>query len=331
MDSKLVECVGLWLAEGDNKTKSEITFTNNCPDLIKLFYYSVILKYKGRPRIYTYSPSRLAKFELGNCKIKQYRDIRANKPYHILRLASVSATHDWRNIVVSALSNSKFYPHILRGFFAGEGSVKFGSHNSRTLLVAQKQPKIFINKILHNLGISHTFAANRRSYVITGKWNWDIFAKYRLADLHPIKKEKFWKIYGEFTEDHYPALQLKNQVFEKLKRPLTACELAGIFNRSQARICDVLMELKKENKLKNFRIGSKDYWTRTNIILISKVKANYLKLLAKGFKRTSDFSNCLDVDWKSANRRLKELEKLGLVKFNTSGWQAIAKTNVRVI
>ncbi|MCX6774741.1 MAG: hypothetical protein NTY99_01475 [DPANN group archaeon] len=331
MNIKLAECIGLWLAEGDNKTKSEITFTNNCPDLIKLFYYNCICKYDGRPRIYTYSSSKFAKFKLENCKIKQYRDIRANKPYHILRLASVGAICDWRNTVISALNNSNFYPHILRGFFAGEGSVKFGSHNNRTLLVAQKQPKIFINKILHNLGISHTFSINKRSYVITGKWNWDIFAKYKLADLHPIKKEKFWKIYGEFKEEHYPALQLKNQVLEKLKRQLTARELAEIFNRSQARICDVLMELKKENKIKNFRVGSKDYWTRTNVILISVVKANYLKLLAKGFKRTSDFSNDLNVDWKSANRRLKELEKLGLVKSNNDGWQAIAKTNVRVI
>jgi predicted transcriptional regulator len=246
-------------------------------------------------------------------------------------LASVSATRDWRNIVISALNNSNFYPHILRGFFAGEGSVKFGSHNNRTLLVAQKQPKIFINKILHNLGISHTFSINNRSYVITGKWNWDIFAKYRLADLHPIKREKFWKIYKEFKEEHYPALQLKNQVLEKLKKPLTACELADIFNRSQARICDVLMELKKENKIKNFRIGSKDYWTNQNIAIVSKIKAKYLQLLTEGFTKTSEFAKKLAVDWKSANRRLKELEKLRLVRFDVNGWRAIAKTNVVVI
>ena len=32
--SEIAECVGLWLAEGDNKTRMEITFTNNCLFLI---------------------------------------------------------------------------------------------------------------------------------------------------------------------------------------------------------------------------------------------------------------------------------------------------------
>ena len=29
---KLAECIGLWLAEGDSKTNSELTITNNCYD-----------------------------------------------------------------------------------------------------------------------------------------------------------------------------------------------------------------------------------------------------------------------------------------------------------
>ena len=33
----IAKCVGLWLAEGDNKTISEITFTNSQPELIILF------------------------------------------------------------------------------------------------------------------------------------------------------------------------------------------------------------------------------------------------------------------------------------------------------
>ena len=39
MNKQISECVGLWLAEGDNKTISEITFTNNCIELI-LFFHS---------------------------------------------------------------------------------------------------------------------------------------------------------------------------------------------------------------------------------------------------------------------------------------------------
>ena len=57
---QLAECAGLWLAEGDNKTNSEITFTNNCLELI-LFFRQVIEEiYKGsnKPRLYIYSPNK---------------------------------------------------------------------------------------------------------------------------------------------------------------------------------------------------------------------------------------------------------------------------------
>ena len=37
-EKQIAECVGLWLAEGSTTSKSEITFTNNCLDLIDLFH-----------------------------------------------------------------------------------------------------------------------------------------------------------------------------------------------------------------------------------------------------------------------------------------------------
>jgi len=49
---ELVECVGLWLAEGDNKTNQEITFTNNCLELILFFQENISNVYfgKNKPR-----------------------------------------------------------------------------------------------------------------------------------------------------------------------------------------------------------------------------------------------------------------------------------------
>jgi len=35
------QCVGLWLAEGDNTTNAEITFTNNSWELI-LYFHSIM-------------------------------------------------------------------------------------------------------------------------------------------------------------------------------------------------------------------------------------------------------------------------------------------------
>ena len=37
---EIAECVGLWLAEGDNKTTAEVTFTNNCFELINILVIS---------------------------------------------------------------------------------------------------------------------------------------------------------------------------------------------------------------------------------------------------------------------------------------------------
>ena len=52
------KCVGLWLAEGDTKTKREITFTNNCNLLIEFFsttIENIFRNYRFHPRIYIYS------------------------------------------------------------------------------------------------------------------------------------------------------------------------------------------------------------------------------------------------------------------------------------
>ena len=40
-NKKIAECVGLWLAEGDNKSNREITFTNNEFSLIELFHKTI--------------------------------------------------------------------------------------------------------------------------------------------------------------------------------------------------------------------------------------------------------------------------------------------------
>ena len=44
---ELAECVGLWLAEGDNKTNREVTFTNNVFDLIAFFSRNIQTIYSG--------------------------------------------------------------------------------------------------------------------------------------------------------------------------------------------------------------------------------------------------------------------------------------------
>ena len=149
---KLAECVGLWLAEGDRKTLYEITFTNNCWDLINLFHKTVSSLFghlKLKIRIYVYNPSiGNHKVKLANAKARFYLDKRANQTYYIWRLASTKIVEEWKGRVQTITGNHQYYASILRGFFAGEGNIKTGSHSNRTIRIAQGKPFPLLEKIL---------------------------------------------------------------------------------------------------------------------------------------------------------------------------------------
>ena len=110
-----------------------------------------------------------------------------------------------------------------------------------------------------------------------------------------------------------------------MSRPFSSKELSNIFNRSQARVSEVLVNLKKENKVNNYRVKNIDYWTNNkNLIIISKVKNKYLNLLNEE-KTTAELARVIGVDWKSSSRRLNELKELNLVKIEDGKrWQKIA-------
>lgn len=328
INKEVAECVGLWLAEGSTTSKSEVTFTNNCLELIDLFYKTTdnLFKknYNYKERIYVYN-SDGSKVKLPyRCQINYYIHKRATKPYLIFRIASVNLVKEWKNIVSETLNNEELYPFILRGFFAGEGNIHTGKKGVRVIRIFQKTRKDFIDKILNNFKIKHVFKEDYMAYIISNKSNWDIFARLKLADLHPNKKEKFWKVYNNFKEDHYDKKFLFNNIPSLLDNPLTSKEVSTIIKRSPARISEVLVELKKQGKVKNFRVKSKDYWVNNdNMIIISEVKDKYLCLLEKE-ALTSDLARDLNVTWKSAHKRLNELEKLNLVKKTEEGkWMKI--------
>ena len=315
---RVAECCGLWLAEGSTTSKSEITFTNNCFELIDLFYKTINRLFKGyeyNPRIYVYSADG-SKIELPykNIIIKYYTHKRATKPYFIFRIASVELIKKWKEEIKNCLDRKELYAYILRGFFAGEGNVHTGKRSVRVLRISQGKPKKFIDNLLKEFGIKFSFETGNRNYILSGKSNWDIFAKFKLADLHPNKKEKFWRAYNSFKEEHYAKNYIIQNILPILDKPHTARQLSQIFNRSMARIQDVLIELKKQSKINNFRVRSIDYWTNDlELIIISKIKNQYLLFLDYP-KETSEFAKYFKVDWKSSFRRLKELESLGLLR-----------------
>lgn len=333
---EIAECVGLWLAEGDTKTDREITFTNNCIPLVEFFAKSIwhiFKKYQFRPHVYIYSPE-IKKVLLDiDCQINYYIDKRATKPYLIYRICSTRLISLWRDIVDKVKHDKKFYRDILRGFFAGEGNLKEGSHFNRTIRIAQGKPNRLIEKIFAYYDIKYKYEINGRSYIITGKWNWDILAKIKIADLHPIKKEKFWRMYRSYKEIHYPDHYLKENISLLLEKPYTSSELSKIFKRSQARVYDVLFLLKKEKKIQKFNVKSKCYWIRMDQkkIIISQIKEKYLLLLKGSGKTTGGIAKEIDVCWKAAYRRLTELQKLNLVVRDSKGMWRTVTTKKEVI
>jgi hypothetical protein len=276
-------------------------------------------------RIYIYS-KKGDKIELPykDCIIRYYKHSRATKPYFIFRIASVSLIKRWKNIVNEMLGDKDSYQFILAGFFAGEGNIHGGKRGVRVLRISQKTKKDFIDNLLNHFNLQYSFAQDNRNYVISNKSNWDIFAKHKLADLHPKKKDKFWSFYNGFKEEHYKRGYLKDKVLSSIDIPRSTHSLASNLKRSKARISEILIGLKKEGKAMNYKVESIDYWTANrNVVVISKVKDKYLHLLGKE-KTTMELARDNGVDWKSSFKRLNELNKLGLVRLKENKkWEKI--------
>lgn len=329
MKKDLARCIGLWLAEGDSKTSREVTFTNNCFKLIWLFY-RIIDEYGEAVSVslQVYKPSKSSKFRIidqPNISVKEYTDNRASKPYYIVRFYSTELCKRWREEVERAKHNEGLYPYILQGFFAGEGSLYEGKHNSRRIRISQGDPDRFLEEMLEHFGIDYHFRSENRSYVITKKCNWDKFDELNLCNLHPRKKDKFQIIYNRFQEAHYNKGELKNEVFKVLNNPWQTKELAEKFDRSDARLCDVLMDLKKEGKAVNYKSGSYSYWIRTDQekIILSEVKSNYLDLLRDNPLKVGKIANHFSVSKNSAYKNLHRLQELGLIKKKDHEWKTV--------
>jgi len=335
MEKEVAECVGLWLAEGNNKCNNEITFTNNSFELIIHFDKILCSLFDAHnKRLYVYSPfNKKLDFDLSKFQnIKYYADIRARKPYFIWRVASVELMRQWKALVKRVLAQPAQSANVLRGFFAGEGSIKTGAHNNRTLRIAQKEEKDWINFALDSFGITYSFRPAERSYVITGKWNWDIFAKEKLAELHPLKKESFNKVYSEFKEAHYSKHFLLQNISSELSTPKPVFWLSQHYKRSQARISEVLGTLKKSQKVKNFRVGSVDYWVRTdvNCIVISSIKKKYIDALKTGPESTAHLAKVCSRSARATGKRLLELGRLGLVRNNNLNKWELMQTSQKI-
>lgn len=268
-----------------------------------------------------------------NVKHKYYVDERASKPYFIYRVADVVAVKKWKIIVDNIKNEKTFYPFLLQGFFAGEGSLKFHfPSKSRTLRISQGEPNQLIEDILNDMKINFNYNNNHRSYEIIGRNNLEKLKSINISIMHDQKHKKFLNMINSYQQYHYKKRFLETEVYNILSKPFMTNELAKIFNRSSARLTQTLVKLKRENKIINYRVRSRNYWLRKdqNLIVISKRKEQFLECLNKP-RMTFHVANILNINWKAASKRLKELEKLNLVSQNNRGYWSKKKCKKKIM
>jgi predicted Rossmann fold nucleotide-binding protein DprA/Smf involved in DNA uptake len=179
--------------------------------------------------------------------------------------------------------------------------------------------------------VDYRFSERGRAYVSTRRKNIERLAEVGVAELHPQKKKALDRLLDRFQETHYPQGWLKEAVYSHLVEPYNTRTLAATFDRSSARLCDVLMELKKEGKIMNYKAGRTTYWIRNDqdTIIISNVKQQYLDLLREP-KKMGAIAVHFSVRKSSAYNNLKRLQELGLVEKHGHEWKT-AETEKEVV
>jgi len=318
------QAVGLWLAEGDKRTRNEVTFTNNQPRLISLFHKVVArtLQPSLTPRVAVYLPSTDTPYlhPVKSARYRIYVDKRSNRPYYIYRISGVTLAKKWHLLVRKTCKIESNYRYILQGFFAGEGNVKEGSHGSRAVRIAQGEPNQFVEKMLDYFGITYDYGGHRE-YTVCGRANLEKFLDLELTVLHPSKYKRFMNMMATFRQRHYRRYALEELVFARLGDPMTTKELASEFGRSTSRLTQVLHRTKARGIVRMYHVNSLCYWVRadTRSIVISKQKMKILQLLETG-ERVRQLAESLGRNDKAVRRRLQELERLGLVEFQNPFW-----------
>jgi hypothetical protein len=334
-EKEIAECVGLWLAEGDSKTNNEITFTNNCLELIIYFHNMIKNLYHGnnKPRLYVYSSTKkILISEINGLKINNYTDFRAKKTYYIFRLSDVNFVKEWKQLVKTFKDNSVYYPEILRGIFAGEGNVKHDlkNKNSRNLRIASGKRDQFIEKLLKCFNIPIKFEANKRTYWIFGR-NLEKLNAINIASLHPEKEAKFRKMINSIKEIHYSPGELSELLLNKLDKFFTTKELSTTFKRSEARIQETLSELKRLDKISYIRTRRLTLWA--NKELINKYLFDEKVKLLHNIKKYQSFQRVgkeLNLPRKAVAKKVRQFEKENLIFLGKNGWEMTPKGKITV-
>lgn len=124
-----------------------------------------------------------------------------------------------------------------------------------------------------------------------------------------------------YKQRHLKRGELYKKILPLVESPKSNKDLSKFFGKSKSRIWRALSKLEKEGLVKEFRVGSLSYWvsTSSNTVIISRTKNKILDFLDQP-RRVHEIAKHLKAGWKSPFRRLKELERLKLVKQKGNLW-----------
>lgn len=333
---QIAECVGLWLAEGDNKTANEVTFTNNCLELVLFFHQNISRIYLGKnqPKLYIYSSTdRILITELNGLRIKNYVDLRGNKNYYIYRLADTEFVKEWKKLVEEAKQNQELWPEILRGIFAGEGNVKHDleNNNSRNIRIAAGKRNEFIENLLLFFQVPIRYDSGKRQYWISGR-SLNNLGALNIASLHPEKAAKFRKMINSVKENHFSPYELESILLSKLAVFKKTCDLAKEVNRSEVRVLESLRQLKSNGKIDCLKVNGEWAWIRKELKekYVEEEKCKILGNLKK-YNSVTQLSKGIGIYRKAITKRLKEYQRDDLVvRINRNHWKMTEKGKIIV-
>lgn len=335
-NKEIAECVGLWLAEGDNKTVHEVTFTNNCLELVLFFHENINKLYFGnnKPKLYVYSSTpRVLITELQGLRIKNYMDLRANRNYYIYRLADTCFVKEWKKLVEQVKQNHELWPEILRGIFAGEGNIKHDleNNNSRNLRIAAGKRNEFIENLLRFFRVPIKYDSEKRQYWISGRYL-DYLEAINIASLHPEKEAKFRKMTHSLKEKHFSPYELESILLEKLTAFKRTKDLANEIGRSEIHLLESLRELKKMKKADCIKINGNWLWIKRELKdkFVEEEKHKILHNLKK-YSSITQLSKGVGIYRKSITKRLKQYQLEGLVvRVDRNHWKMTEKGKIIV-
>lgn len=258
LDNLFFEGLGLWQGEG-GKSKG-LYFGNSCPELLLRFLEFVEEKLGMSRKDFKVTVNVPELKEAEDAVRKKWSNIlkipvenftnicvdeRMNREYaqfyinSIVLVELMKNMHEKLKTIIS--SRRDFTNAYLRGAFAAEGSVvlkPWGTIVKIDFATIDMGWVEFLKKCLIQLKIlPGAYVRKGKKFQIYGKRNFEKVKELKFYDLHPDKKEKFERGFGNYQRDIMKGSEMEKLILQQLSNgPKTYDELSGALKKGRSTI-----------------------------------------------------------------------------------------------